>query len=86
MKVWRNPEWYFDPGRGGWCLTKAGEYESGDMPDIDKTIDMREVQQLIVALDEEGWIKPRLDERLRTEDLRITHRLMDIIEKKLPGG
>jgi len=39
----------------------------------------------MINLDEAGWIKPRLDERLRAEDLKITHRLLDILEKKIPG-
>jgi len=81
MKVWQPGRWYYDVSKRNWCLTKAGEYEVGDMPKVALEIEGRDVQKLIIALDEEGWIKPRLDERLRADDLQITHRLLDIIER-----
>lgn len=73
-------EWYFDASRRAWCLTKAGPRYTGGVPEIVMELNQEEVRKLVSALDEAGWIKPRLDERLRVEDLKITHRLLDIIE------
>ncbi len=79
--IYRQARWYFDP-RGDWILTKAGDYEEGAAADVDLRLRMEDTHMLIAALDEQGWIKPRLDERLREEDLKITHRLIDLLEKK----
>ena len=61
---------------------RAGWYDS-DKPLPESAFDVvlrrRDVNTLIHFLDTEGYIKPRLDERLRDEDLKITHRLLDII-------
>ena len=83
MKVWQQSRWYCDLTKDCWCLTKAGAYEAGERCDVELEIHREDIQKLIVALDEQGWIKPRLDERLRAEDLKITHRLLDIIQQKL---
>ena len=79
-KVWQKSLWFYAFDKRSWCLTKAGECEIGERPEIKLEIGGSEIQQLITALDTEGWIKPSLDERLRTEDLEIIDRLLDIIE------
>ena len=81
-KVMDSGTWFFKHDIGAWCKTRAGYRELGLVPDIDIEINEYDIESLIVALDKEGWIKPRLDERLRSEDLKITHRLLDIIEKR----
>ena len=86
IKVWQPSRWYFNPAKRRWCLSKTGEYDVGEMPETELEIDAEDIRKLITALDEEGWIKPRLDERLRSEDLKIINRLLDIIEKKLRSG
>ena len=74
--------WYHDASRRSWVLTKAGDYEPAVLVDDKKEINDRETDLLIEALDKAGWIKPRLDERIRVEDLKITHRLIDLLEKR----
>lgn len=85
-KIYRDGRWFFNSAYNAWCFLKPGYYEPAALPDTDDfkhMIDERDVEMLIKKLDEEGWIKPRLDERLRSEDLKITHRLLDIIEHKV---
>lgn len=84
MKIWADSRWYFDQAKDSWCLTKPGEHEPG-LSDIEVMIKIqsRDVEALIKELDKNGWIKPRLDERLRAEDLKITHRLLDIIQAQI---
>ncbi len=76
--------WFFNVSYLEWHYIAPGNYEEGvqhQAGDIAIRISEPVAQQLIRALDEGGHIKPRLDERLRAEDLKITHRLLDIIEK-----
>lgn len=85
MKQYYPAIWHLVPWKNAWQLMKAGEYEPGVMAedtDIIAEITEPNIQLLIKALDEAGWIKPRLDERLRTEDLKITHRLLDLLTEK----
>ena len=82
MKIWHDSKWFLRTSTNSWCLTEPGEYEVGDILRIQLEINAQNVEALIRSLDAAGWIKPRLDERLRSEDLKITHRLLDIIEKK----
>ena len=82
-KRWHDGHWFFNLSLASWCYLKPGYYEAGGMPtseDFLHQIPDREVESLIRELDTHGWIKPRLDERLRAEDLKITHRLLDIIQ------
>lgn len=74
--------WFFDVAGFAWCYIEPGWYELGTRPEVAKRLDAREAEMLVKTMDEQGYIKPRLDERLRTEDLKITHRLLDIIEGK----
>ena len=85
MERYVNGHWFEDFARAAWVYVRAGYYEEGvQIPNnaVEHTISDVVIRQLIKALDEAGWIKPRLDERLRTEDLKITHRLLDLLEKR----
>ena len=84
MEQYFPPGWFYDMAWRSWRFRKGGVFEPGLVPDPEVTIDIQdtEVELLIKALDEAGGIKPRLDERLRVEDLKITHRLLDLLEKK----
>lgn len=73
--------WYYDPSMRGFAYTPPGVYETGTVITPSKYLSEREARQLVEVLEQEGYIKPRLDERLRTEDLKITHRLLDLLEK-----
>ncbi len=84
-KVFLKAEWYRDESHDCLWLRPHGCYEVGE--EFDKTgwtaITREDLYILIDFLDSNGYLKPRLDERLRAEDLKITHRLLDIIEAKV---
>jgi len=79
-KHWVEGRWYSDPSRNGFNHVVAGNYEDGEEVQHDYFLPATEVSQLVGELEAAGYIKPRLDERLRVEDLKITHRLLDVIQ------
>ena len=82
---WFEGKWFFDHSYNSWCYLKPGSYVPGEMPseeDYLHQISAEETRALIRELDDAGWIKPRLDERLRADDLKITHRLIDLLAKR----
>jgi len=81
-KVYHPGHWWLDLPWRSWNYSPAGNYEEGVKLEPTITVDVEAVRQLISALDEAGWIVPRLDVRLREEDLKITHRLLDLLEKR----
>ena len=86
-KVYQESMWIRNAaiGGGAYCYIPAGYYEISLTTDFDpdwKYVTDRELHTLIPLLERDGFIKPRLDERLRAEDLKITHRLLDLLEKK----
>ncbi len=76
--------WFQDYSRRGFAYIAPGTYEEGTIPEPSSFLSWQEAMQLIPVLEEAGLIKPRLDERLRTEDLKITHRLIDLLEHANP--
>ena len=76
--------WYYDPAMRAFAYIDPGDYEPGVSPEPTKWLDFREATQLIPVLEAEGYLKPRLDDRLRAEDLKIMHRLMDMLERNQP--
>jgi len=83
---WHDGHWFFDTSLNSWCYLRPGYYEPGIVPtaeDFLHQIPDREIETLIRELDTHGWIKPRLDERLRSEDLKIRHRLIDLLDKSM---
>lgn len=84
-KFYHPGRWYYDPAVRGLRHSKPGYYEECEIiADYDKQLTYEEIHHgLIEALEEGGFLKPRLDERLRTEDLKITHRLMDLLDKAI---
>ena len=87
-KIWVEGHWFFALDMRGYVYSKAGFYGVGEARNYKDciVISCQEARQLISVMEQEGEIKPRLDERLRAEDLKITHRLLDIIQKQLEGG
>ncbi len=78
----REGRWGLNNIQRQWEYYPPGMYEQAVAQDPTLVLEPEVVRKLITALDEAGWIVPRLDERLRTEDLKITHRLLDLLEQK----
>ena len=77
-----NGGWFHDPSLRAVMYVAPGAYEDNVEPPIAKSLTVVEATQLIPVLEEMGLITPRLDERLRVEDLKITHRLLDLLDAK----
>ena len=86
VKVQCGGRWWLDLPGYQWCYSPLGSYDPSVQREPTVRIDGDAARQLITALEEAGWIVPGLDEWLRTEDLRITHRLLDIVEKRFNEG
>lgn len=82
-KVYYEPAWEFVPHLHELRFYPDGYYPAGEQREPKKIIKGQEINLLIKALDREGLIKPTLDDKVRKEDLKITHRLLDIMEEKL---
>ena len=83
-KVFIKGQWLGDASQGGYLYQPSGYYEIGVLADRSGWLYVSDAQarDFIPVLEDGGFIKPRLDERLRVEDLKITHRLLDLLEKK----
>ena len=81
MKVYREAHWYLSPAHDSFFLTVAGEYESTARPDINLQLDIHHINSLLECLKKEGYFKPEMPWD-RTEDVKIIHRLIDLIEKR----
>jgi hypothetical protein len=82
---WFEGGWQRDYSLRGFRYTLPGEYDdSVSIPwaSSGTFISDEQARQLIPILEEQGLLRPRLDERLRVEDLKITHRLIDLLEKQ----
>lgn len=83
---WMDGQWARDAMTGAFLHRRAGYYDEA-INTPPEAIDVRlyddAIPGLITLLEESGYIKPRLDERLRTEDLKITHRLLDLLDKSM---
>ena len=73
--------WGRDAALRGFQYFPAGYYDEAAQIEPSKILTDIEARQLLPLLEDGGFIKPRLDERLRTEDLKITHRLLDLLDK-----
>ena len=83
---WCEGHWFFEVSMAAWRYVPPGEYDLGvSIPgsQITHSLDSREIALLVDALQEAHWIKPKIDERVREEDVKVIHRLLDIIEKKV---
>lgn len=80
MKVYTESRWYYSLEYDGWCFVEAGEYDPAMVVQPKFILRDDHAAKLVKAMDEQGHIRPRLDERLRVDDLKITHRLLDLLE------
>jgi len=80
--AWFDSRWFFDVSLASWRYVPAGEYEPGVRitdSQITHSLLIHEVDQLLNTLKEAHWIKPEVNMQLREEDVKIIHRLLDII-------
>jgi hypothetical protein len=85
MKVWHEGHWFEDIACHMWRYVKPGEYEAGvSLPDdaCSHAVTFTEMKILIECLDGSGWLRPRLDDKARQDDLKVVHRLIDLLEKQ----
>lgn len=73
--------WYYDPREAGIVLTEPGLKEVGARAEALLRIPDEFLPGLVELLEEMGYIKPRLDDKLRADDLKIIHRLLDLLDK-----
>lgn len=92
MDVYHPARWIEDHMDNGIRLVPPGVYDDAlwrdpgtHWPDGSILVPYDHAAGLIPFLEARGIIAPRLDERLRVEDLRITHRLIDLLEQVSPG-
>jgi len=86
VKVHRRGIWYRDIALDALCFSLPGFYDELEYPQPVVIVPGDAIPALITVLDELGYIKPRLDERLRDEDLKITHRVLDLLELAIGGA
>ena len=78
-KMWCKSFWYKDYARDGLCFKYGGYLEEGEIIEPDLVLPAMayvELKQWMIENDADGVI--RTD---RKEDLKLIHRLVDIIEK-----
>lgn len=82
---WHDQRWFYDFQTGDILHMRGGDYDTqSSLPP--EALDIRighrdDLSGLVKVLEERGYVVPRLDDRLRAEDLKITHRLLDLLEK-----
>jgi len=85
---WSDGKWMYRREWDEWIYRKPGMYDPSIMLDYKDESFIRvqadAIARLIPELEAEGWLKPRLDDRIRNEDLKIIHRLMDLLERNQP--
>lgn len=81
MKTRFDGGWQYDPsiGGGAYCYYAPGDYDDRERMVPEYTIPSRALRQLIPLLEADGLLVPHLDKAVRVEDLKITHRLIDIV-------
>lgn len=79
------PKWIFSMEDDTLVHFKGGNKEpftAYETDDFDVIIPRHYIPELIQFLTDKGYIKPQMSKESREEDLKIVHRLLDIIEKK----
>jgi len=77
--------WRFNYETGAIVHVKAGEYNHGQLipqEAYDVIIPQMYQAELIDFMDKQNMVKPKMDNQSRAEDLKIVHRLLDVMEKR----
>ena len=84
MKRYHEGSWRFNHELNSIVHIKAGEYEHGQMLPLeafDIVIPQESQHELIDFMDKHNMVKPKMDNQSRAEDLKIVHRLIDLMEQ-----
>lgn len=82
MKRYRDGKWFVSPHQFAIVHTRPGEYEEGVISEIDISIPENLIHSLVQFLFDNGHIRPIQDNQTRAEDIKIIHRLLDVIQKE----
>jgi len=87
MAVWyRGGGWIYDDFTREVVYIEPHEREEGTLIDrqyVSIVIPFEHVQDLVHLLEQKGLFVPKMTRKTRDPDLKIIHRLMDIIEKQV---
>ncbi len=70
---------------GGFDYYPPGNYSDGANPPPEYAISDRAIRALVPVLEQHGFIPKPTDPAVRVEDLKITHRLLDLLDKQAEG-
>ncbi len=85
MKIYHEGSWFFDPAWRALRHVKAGEYEeSTDFPEdaFDIHIGYRDIHGLVEELEKSGWLRPKINEPVRKDDVALMNKMLDIIAQE----
>jgi len=86
-KYWRDPKWMYDIMKQEWTFFPGGYHEPTMMVDEKEvkkwpTITMEMANMLIKEMSNQGQLPFTTKMESREEDLKIVHRLIDLMEKE----
>lgn len=76
--MWVEGHWYYDPGLRALCHIPSGDQPETGLIEPDLTIPARVIPGLIETAMEQGLVTTKAQSRV--EDLKIVHRLLDILD------
>lgn len=83
VKYYKNAAWYYEISTQDFVFFPGGYLEPGIINE-DKDllrIDSHLADMLITFMDKEGLLPIKISQESRTEDLKIVHRLIDLMDK-----
>lgn len=84
----RLSRWYWESRTNRLIKTKIGYYDEGAIADIELALDIDDanIPSLVQALEDAGLLIPRIDYRVRTNDVKTINRLIDVLRQVMPRG
>lgn len=89
-KVYISPRWWYSAVDARLNYWPGGEGEPGTAMDPNQegsiSIPANALHTLLPFLFEQGFLNTFLTKQSREEDLKITHRVLDLLDKTIKGG
>ncbi len=76
----RRGEWFSDPARGALLWIAPGVYEEAVEVEPTLILPRDAIESLIEFLNNNGYLRPRLDDALHKDDMAIINRLFGLVE------